>query len=109
MQTPDARSRYGSLFNAELWFPVDFAFTFRAPNATGDSIRMGSSQTLLSALTDLHARTFRGGARDLSRWREEGPGPMGGPLEQAARFGLAVFLELAEKSVTYRLPMLLDY
>ena len=46
---------------------------------------------------------------DLERWKFEDAGALDGPLDQAARFGLAVFIELAEKSVAHRLPMLFDY
>ena len=45
---------------------------------------------------------------NVERWRREGA-EFGASFDHSARFGLAMMLELAEKSVSHRLPMKLDY
>jgi hypothetical protein len=104
------RSRYRQLLDPglELWLPCVFGFTFRARDLAGNEVGIGSSVTLLEQLRDLADRALRAAPEDLARWRHEGA-EYEGPFERTARFGLAVMLELAEKSVTHRLPMKLDY
>ena len=57
---------------------------------------MGLSVWLLRELREISLRTVAGAK-------------YGGGFGEAARFALAVFLELAEKSATRRLPMCLDF
>jgi hypothetical protein len=104
---PDA-TRYRHLLTPELWLPCDFDLVFEADDLGENTVAIGSSVKLLAELRDLNARTFRGSAADLERWLQDGAEPQG-PFDDSARFGLALFLDLAEKSVTHRLPMKLDY
>jgi hypothetical protein len=92
----------------ELWLPVDVEPTFEAEDVTGNRIPMGSSVRLLADLRAVNEATYRGSPSELAQWRREGA-EHGGPFDEAARFGLAVFLELAASSVEERLPMRLDY
>jgi hypothetical protein len=103
------RTKYGQLLHdVEIWLPADFNFTFGAPWVTGDARRFGACGALLSQLDDLNARTWNVGSAELAEWRHAGA-QHGAPLEEAARFALAVLLDLARKAAEHRLPMLLDY
>ena len=103
------RSRYGQLLHdVEIWFPCDFEFTFRSPDPSGNQLTMGSSVTLAKQLKDLNDRTWRADGETLKAWRTEGAESQC-PLEIGARFAFAIVVELAEQSVTHKLPMRLDY
>jgi hypothetical protein len=69
---------------------------------------VGSSAQLLAELRELNSRTWRAEDQLISQWRSDGA-EFGAPLEESARFGFAVFYELAARSVAARLPMKLDY
>jgi hypothetical protein len=102
-------SRYGQLLKGvELWLPAEFNFTFRAKDAVGNVINLGSSITLLKQLVELNERTWKATPEEVQRWLEEGA-EEGASLEEGARFGFAVFQFLAEKSAQHKLPMILDY
>lgn len=121
---PDRPPRYASLYTAEVWLPVETDGVWTAPFVTGQSLTMASTQTLLADLRDL-ARRIGVSNDDLEAARASGGfgeslGTVemeGQVLEQMApaaipemgRFGLAVFLELAERAVEHGLPMKLDY
>jgi hypothetical protein len=92
----------------EIWLPVEFQSTLKTKDVRGKRITVGSSQSLLRELNLLNERTWRADATALKQWRFDGPGPRDS-LEPNARFGLALFLDLCEKSVAHRLPMKLDY
>ncbi len=66
---------------------------------------------LLAELQELNKRTYKAGPDELKAWGiGEGPDDIADwPLELMAKYGLALFLEYAQKSVETRLPMLLDY
>jgi hypothetical protein len=102
------RSRYSHLFEVEWWLPCDFSFMFQAEKVGGGPVLVGSSVVLARQLEDLNSRTWRAESDLLDAWRREGS-DHGAPLESGARFAFAVFRALAEKSITNRLPMLLDY
>ncbi len=97
-----ARSRYSQLLTSELWLPCRFDFTVRAPDITGEEVELGSSVALLDQLELLATR---------HRLQDPGPGPVpdAHALPAAAAAGLAVLLRLAERSVTLRVPMKLDF
>jgi hypothetical protein len=98
---PGAGSRYAQLLTPELWLPCRFAFTVRARDITGEEVELGSSPALLDQLELLSAR-----------YRLDGhpPGPTDDhSLPAAAAGGLAVLRRLAERSVTSRVPMKLDF
>ena len=103
-----AAPRYRHLYAPEIWLPSDFDLPLPADDVAGNPIFVGSSVRLLAELRALNERTYRGSADDLARWRKEGA-EADGPFNNAARFGLAVFVDLAEKSVREHLPMALDY
>jgi hypothetical protein len=104
----DFRSRYTTILQPELWLPCRFAFTFRAADVTGSEVWIGSSITLLEQLRALNGNTVSAGREQLTEWRRENFEP-GDSFQKASRFGLAMFMELAEKSVLHRLPMKMDY
>jgi hypothetical protein len=127
-----AASRYGHILSPSIWLPCEFARAFSADDMAGeDEVVIGSSVALLVQLRELNERTYQGSPEDLAAWLEGGPDPVawadqtagsgaGGrqraevaadvsPFDHAARFALALFLDLAAKSVAHRLPMTLDW
>ena len=99
---PGAGSRYHQLLTPELWLPCRFDFTVRTQDLTGEEVELGSSQALLGQLELLSAR-----------YRLDSQAPElaadGRSLSAAAGNGLAVLRRLAERSVTNRVPMKLDF
>jgi hypothetical protein len=127
-----AHTRYGHVLSPTVWLPCAFAAVFTTDDVSGaDEVTIGSSVTLVAQLRELNERTYQGSADDLAAWLEAGPdfGPAGDaavsvavdveqpgrqraaptPFDHTARFALALFLDLAEKSVAHRLPMMLDW
>lgn len=92
----------------EVWFPVDFRFTFDAPWVTGDTMKFGSAQQLVRELRLLNSRAWKGSDEDMATWRRVGK-ERDQPLEVGARFACALFLALAAEAVAHRLVMKLDY
>jgi hypothetical protein len=109
----DARKksdRYKQIVLPTMWLPASFDFVFTAKHLTGQAVTYGSAPKLLAALDELNKRTLNGIPEDLDRWRFEGPtDAKPRPFERVARFALAVFVQLTEKAVTERLPLILDY
>jgi len=102
------RSRYTTILKPELWLPCRFAFAFRAPDVAGKEVWIGSSITLLEQLRVLNESAVKASREQLAQWRRDTFEP-GDSFEKASRFGLTMFLELAEKSVLHPLPMKMDY
>ena len=100
--------RFSHLYFPELWVPLDLHAVVEGQDVAGNEVGIGSSLRLHEDLQAINEQTFRGSASDIAQWRFEGA-EHGGPFEDAAKFGLAVFLELAAESVKNRLPMKLDY
>ncbi len=99
---PGAGSRYAQLLTPELWLPCRFDFTVRTQDLTGEEVELGSSVALLEQLDLLGARyQLDGQPPTLS--------PDGLSLSAAAGNGLAILRRLAERSVTHRVPMKLDF
>ena len=96
------------LYRSEFWLPCDFDFTFRAMNASGSELNIGSSKMLLAPLDHLNLATWNANSIASQAWRSISVGHEL-PLETYARFGFAIFKELAEQSVTQGLVMQLDY
>ncbi len=106
--TEAKRPRFAHFYFPELWLPVDLEYVFEAGDLAGNRIAIGSSIRLLDDLRAINEATFVGAEDDFASWRANGA-EHGGPFEDTARFGLAVFLELGSKSVEQRLPIRLDY
>jgi hypothetical protein len=100
------KSQYRHVVEPFIWLPSEFDDVFVVKWLTGAQLPCGSSPRLLDQLRELNQSTLRGTPEDLEAWRQAGPAQ---PLTQMARFGLAVFTELAGQSVRARLPMVLDY
>jgi len=103
--------RYPSLLGgAEWWLPVSRTEpTFEVERPNGDDVLASTVDQLWSELTTLNERTLRLGPAERATALEEGPPGPGGSVAAVGRFGLAVFLELCEKAVEHRQPLLLDY
>jgi len=103
-------SHYGQLlYGPELWLPCSFGFTFHAEDVCGDQVTIGSSVALLAELQALNAATLRAETATRAAWLHAGPPQGEASLERWARYGLAVFLEQANRSVAHGLPMRLRY
>jgi hypothetical protein len=103
-------ARYKQIILPMIWLPADFDFAFTGEHLTGQEVTYGSAPRLLAALTELNERTLKGTPEDLARWRFEGPtDEQPRPVERVARFALSVFIQLTEKAVSERLPVIVDY
>jgi hypothetical protein len=100
------RSPYRHIVEPYVWLPAEFDDVFVAQSLGGPNLPFGSSPRLLDQLQHLNQDTLRATPEDFPKWRFDGPDH---DIDRMTRFGLAVFTELAEKSVSARLPMLLDY
>ena len=96
-----AGSRYQQLLTPELWLPCRFDFTVRTQDVCGEEVVLGSSVALLDQLGLLAARYRLDGRPAVAA--------DGHSLSAAAANGLAVLRRLAERSVSYRVPMKLDF
>jgi hypothetical protein len=99
-----ARSHFGQLLAAELWLPLDFPFTARAPLPDGSEAGIGSLPMLLDQLRRLNARTFQADAAAQAEWLELAAAP-GDDLIRAARRGLAALSAAAGAAVAMGSPL----
>ena len=106
--SPDFRSRFSSIYDVQLWLPCQFSFKFKAQDVPGAETWFGSSSALLDQLRRLNDETYQGSSDDLARWKYEAFEKTD-TFEKSARFGLAMFLHLAQLSVEHQLPMKLDF
>jgi hypothetical protein len=106
---PTFPTRYAQILAPEWWLPWDFDWPFEGMAPSLTKRIFGSAPALLRQLTDLNTRTFRGTSAQLAEWANQPIEGGDGPFAQAARLGLAIFLDLTQKAVVSRLPMLLDY
>jgi hypothetical protein len=103
------RSRYSHLVrNVELWLPGPFGFTFESEDVDGRRVVVGSSATLRRQLEELNGATWKADAEIIAAWGRD-TAPDDASLEQSARYGFAVLLDLTERAVGHDLPMKLDY
>jgi hypothetical protein len=75
---------------------------------TGQPTLMGRVDQLVVELQAL-ARRAGMSDEDLSAARMAGPPPSDADIQAAGRFGLAIFLNLAQTAQWERQPLLLDY
>lgn len=101
-----ARSHFGQLLAADLWLPLDFPFTLRAPLPDGAEAGIGSLPLLVDQLRRLNARTFQADAAALAGWLAL-PAEPGGDLLDAARRGLAGMIAAASAAEAARAPLLM--
>ncbi len=102
-------SRFSQLVcNAELWLPSAFETTFDCADIAGRRIVIGSAVVLRRQLVDLNGITWRATRGAVAEWARS-PISDQPPLDLSARYGFAVFLDLAERAVEHRLPMKLNY
>lgn len=101
-----ARSHFGQLLAADLWLPLEFLFTARAPLPDGQEGEIGSLPVLRDQLRRLNERTFVLDATALAVWPDL-PAEAGGDLLPAARRGLGALLAAAEDGCARGLPLAL--
>ena len=104
----DFKTRYPALLSgAQIWFPADFSFVFKAPDCAGREVTFGSAIALARQLDELNKRTWNLDDAEANKAAIEGF-EYGGPLEVGARFAFSLFRRHAAFSVTHQLPMLLQ-
>ncbi len=103
------KSRYSQLITGpEIWLPADFPGVIDATGPTGTDMRLGSLPQLRSQLDLLNQRTWRASPETILTWHERGP-IENGTIEEAARYGYAVFDSLTRYAIEHGLPLKLDY
>ena len=86
---------YSLLAGVEWWLPLSVdPGVIEAPPPAGDPIRMASVDRLLGELRVLGERTGILAGGDLEEVRRAGPADRGAPVEEVARFGLAVVAQI---------------
>lgn len=108
----------------EIWLPLGNSTIFAAPDPTGHTRVFGSVEGLVEELHALNAASWGADEATRRQWlpratREhpdkpeelfgpEAP-PEGTPLEEAAKAGWSMMLDLAQQAIEHRLPVILDY
>lgn len=102
--------RYHTLLSGvEWWLPLsEDPIVIEAPRPTGQPTRMATIDRLAAELRLLTERTNVFAGQDPAECTQSPPGA-GASVEEAARFGLAVTLNLVGTAVTHRQPLLMDY
>jgi hypothetical protein len=100
---------FSLLGGVEWWLPLtEDPVVIEASTPTGHQVRMASVDRLVGELRLLAERTNVFAGQDPAVFRQNPP-ERGAPVDDAARFGLAVMLDLAEKALEHHQPLLLDY
>lgn len=86
------------------WLPIDFEEPFKAVDICEEELVYGSSVQLLNELSLLNGKTWKADKATIERWRRLGLG-QSCSLEEAAKYGLSVFLPLVVKSIENKLVM----
>ena len=104
---PKRGQKYRPIICGSLWLPGEFEFSFDFEDLTGESVHICASTSLERSLRELNQHTFGMSSTDCADAlrAEFGESPT---LESLARFGLALFHNLAEKSVQHHLPIMLS-
>lgn len=101
---------YSLLAGAEWWLPLQTdPVVIEAPPPAGEPVRMSSIDRLCAELRLLAERTAIFTDLDVVEVRRAGPPAEGASVEDVARFGLAVMLELAEYAAESWQPLIMDY
>lgn len=108
MLKQEGKSRYAPLLEGGFWIPCDFDFGFMGPNILGDQIFIASSSLLLHTLDKLNELHFKATEADLKKYLIEEI-DASDQLERDAKFTLAVFHDIAKKSIAHRVPILLSF
>jgi hypothetical protein len=98
------------LLGAEWWLPIAGGpALFEAEALDGGKRRMSRVRVLHDELTRLNQATVQldSDAQEATRWN--GPTAPDQPVSELAPFGLSVLLGLAERALTAKQPLLLDY
>lgn len=104
---PKKGQKYRPIICGTLWLPGEFEFSFDFQDLTGEKVHICANTSLLDSLDELNQNTFQLTSDELSAAlkgdSEEEP-----TLAELARFGLALFRDLADKSVQHHLPIVLS-
>lgn len=104
---PGKSETYRAILCPGLWLPGQFQFSFDFEHLTGDEVHITSNLALQEALGALNEQTFGLAAADLDARLEAGL-VEGASLREMAALGLAMFTRLCEKSLEFRLPIMID-
>lgn len=95
-------TRYPQIIAPQIWLPFERDTLLGFPFPGMEEALPGSSVALLSQLRDLNGRTLRLDPAETD-WDTDVS-----DFTKAARMGLSISLDLAEKAVEHRLPIVLD-
>ena len=99
---------YRHILQPTLWIPCKFDFVFQGPSLVREPTWIGSVFELQRQLDLLNRETFRASEQQLACYlREEIPEC--DEVEHAARFSLALFLELTRHACRVGVPLLLSF
>jgi hypothetical protein len=104
---PKKGQKYRPILCGSLWLPGEFEFSFNGQDLAGQDSHICSNGSLVRSLRDLNTNTFGmsdDGLQGALR-ADFGDAPS---LSTLAKFGLALFQDLALKSVEYRLPIIVS-
>ncbi|WP_442511090.1 hypothetical protein SH528x_002755 [Novipirellula sp. SH528] len=104
---PKKGQKYRPIICASTWLPGEFEFSFDFQDLTGEKTHVCANTSLQRSLRDLNENTFGMSPSDLADVLTADLGEHAS-LESLARFGLALFDNLAAKSVQHRLPIMLS-
>lgn len=104
---PKQGQKYRPIICGTLWLPGEFGFSFDFEDLTGEAVHICANTSLQQSLRDLNKNTFGMNDDELSKALkadlDDEPS-----LETLARFGLALFQNLADQSVQHHLPIMLS-
>jgi hypothetical protein len=103
----ESGTRFRQIIQPAYWLPGNFSFCFQGPSPVGEESFIGSSTALVEQLELLNRSTFSATSEQLASYLQEQIEARN-EVEHAAKFTLAVFLDLATKAVAHRLPMLIS-
>ena len=93
--------------STQIWLPADFRFSFDFEDLTGETVHISSSPGLIECLDALNERTFQLDPAAKSK-ALKGEFPDSVTPEDIAKYGFAVFDDLARKAWMHKLPMFFD-
>lgn len=111
---PPGQDDLASPLEYQMWLPCGLRRGCEFDDPSGEPRYVEGLATLVAALDEINARTWRAGPELLAEWLRRGPavernGDLVPLLSPWAEFGFSVFEHLSRIALRERLPMLLDW
>lgn len=104
----DSVTRFPAIVMANLWLPGTFDFMFGIEDLGGNPRAVASTAALAEELAQLNAATFKASAKEIDTWRKARPAD-DAPLDDHAKFGLAVLTFMCSEALRLNAPLMPDY